>query len=436
MKKSFLLTVLFTLFAASFLHAETKSIFHIKKLEFKDIDRWYAEYLKKNIKEAEKKGASIIIIEIDTPGGSINDALKIKNAIIDSNVPIIVYINKNAISAGALISLSAEKIYMTDGGVIGAATPIYTTGEKAGEKVVSVMRAEMRSSAERSKKSAKIAEAMVDETIVLTKEKDGIDLDDKTLLTLSADEALNLKMVDGKANGIKNILEQEEIEDYEITMIEENRYDVISKYMLHPVFLSIILSLGIFSLYMEIRTPGFGLPGAVAITCFTLYFAAQIGIGGGAWVAPLIFLLGAILILIEIFVIPGFGIVGFMGILAMIAGLIVAFDLSHITQASAVVLSAVIITTLMIFILARFLPKSTLMKKMALTEDTKDYHSSASYNELLLKEGIAYTLFRPAGMLEIDGKKYDAVSEGEFIEKGDHVKVVLVEGNRIVVKRV
>lgn len=191
MKKVFYIAILFTLIFSN-IYAKDK-VYVIKKLEFQEVNRWYASYIKNGLEEAKENDASLIILEIDTPGGLLSSALEIKNALIESDIPVVAYINKNALSAGALISLSCSEIYMSDGSIIGAATPIYLQGgepKKASEKEVSAMRAAMRASAENSKKNAKAAEAMVDETIVLTKRDDGIDLDDKTLLTLSADEAV------------------------------------------------------------------------------------------------------------------------------------------------------------------------------------------------------------------------------------------------------
>ena len=233
---------------SNYLYSKDGKVYVIKKQEFQEIDRWYAGYLKKAIDEANDKKADLIILELDTPGGLLSSALSIKNYIMESNVPVVVYINKNALSAGALISLSAKEIYMSDGSVIGAATPVYLNGnepKKAGEKEVSAMRAAMRASAETTKKNAKAAEAMVDETIVLTKKTDGIDLDDKTLLTLSADEAVAINIADKKANSINEILELKNMSNAEIVNIEEEGYDSVLKFLLNPLVLSMLMSIGI-----------------------------------------------------------------------------------------------------------------------------------------------------------------------------------------------
>lgn len=420
---------------------DASKVYVIKKLEFQEINRWYDAYIKKAIKKAADEGASLIILELDTPGGLLSSALSIKNSIIESDIPVVAYINKNALSAGALISLSCESIYMSDGSIIGAATPVYMKGdeiEKAGEKEISAMRAAMRSSAERNKKNVRVAEAMVDETIVLTKKNDGIDLDDKTLLTLSAEEALKVNIADGKANSITDIIKLRNLsENSVIKNVEEEKYDYILRFLINPVVLSALISIGIIGVYIELKTPGFGIGGVISIIAFSIFFFAQIFVGDSGFLAPAIFFLGIVLLAIEIFVIPGFGITGILGIFGIAAGIFMSFGINNIAQATLVVFVSLISDIILIIILARFILKSKGFKnKMALETDTAGYHSSVSYDDLLGLEGITETLFRPSGNIIIDGKKYDAITEGEFINKGAKIKVILVEGNKIVVKEV
>ncbi len=439
MKRQYFILCLLIFFSISFNVLGQEKVFVIDKLEFKEVDRWYSGYIRRAFEKAEEENASLIILELDTPGGAVSDALNIKNILLDSEIPTVVFINKNAISAGALIALSAQNIYMADGSLIGAVTPVLMTGEgikKADEKTVSAMRAAMRSAAEANGYNANIAEAMVDENIVLTKKDDGINLDNKTLLTLTSEEAIELGISSGAAKNISDILKLQDIKDAEIINIRENKYDTLTRFMLNPAFLSIILALGLFSLYLEIRTPGFAIPGAVAVICFGIYFIAQFSVGGFTWIAPAIFALGILLLLLEIFVIPGFGIAGIFGIISIIAGLLLAFDISNIETALTVVLSSVIVTTVLIVASLSFLPKSSVFKKIALADDTSTYHSSVSYEHILDRVCKTSTLLRPAGIIEIDGKRYDAISDGGFIDKDIEVKVILVQGNKIVVKKV
>ena len=442
-KKIFIIfTIIFTTFISKNIFSQDNAkVYVIKKLEFQEINRWYAAYIKKAIKKAEDEGASLIILELDTPGGLLSSALSIKNYIIESDIPVVAYINKNALSAGALISLSCEAIYMSDGSIIGAATPVYMKGneiEKAGEKEISAMRAAMRSSAERSKKNVRIAEAMVDETIILSKRNDGIDLDDKTLLTLSVEEALKVNIADGKANSIIDIIKLRNLsENSTIINIEEEKYDYILRFLINPAVLSALISIGIIGVYIELKTPGFGIGGVISIIAFSIFFFAQVFVGESGFLAPAIFFLGIVLLAIEIFVIPGFGITGILGILGIVAGIFMSFGINNIAQATLVVFVSLIADIILIIILARFILKSKGFKNIvALETDTAGYHSSVSYDNLLGCEGITDTFFRPSGNIIINDKKYDAITEGEFINKGAKIKVILVEGNKIVIKEI
>ena len=442
-KKIFIIfTIIFTTFISKNIFSQDNGkVYVIKKLEFQEISRWYAAYIKKAIKKAEEEGASLIILELDTPGGLLSSALSIKNYIIESDIPIVAYINKNALSAGALISLSCEAIYMSDGSIIGAATPVYMKGneiEKASEKEISAMRAAMRSSAERSKKNVRIAEAMVDETIILSKRNDGIDLDDKTLLTLSVEEALKVNIADGKANSIIDIIKLRNLsENSTIINVEEEKYDYILRFLINPAVLSALISIGIIGVYIELKTPGFGIGGVISIIAFSIFFFAQVFVGESGFLAPAIFFLGIVLLAIEIFVIPGFGITGILGILGIVAGIFMSFGINNIAQATLVVFVSLIVDIILIIILARFILKSKGFKNIvALETDTAGYHSSVSYDNLLGCEGITDTFFRPSGNIIINDKKYDAITEGEFINKGVKIKVILVEGNKIVIKEI
>ena len=440
--KNILKIFVITIFVLSnIVYAADNKIYVIRKQEFQEVNRWYAGYIKKAIDKAYEDKADLIILELDTPGGLLSSALSIKNYIIESDVPVVVYINKNALSAGALISLSAKEIYMSDGSVIGAATPIYVNGnepKKASEKEVSAMRAAMRASAEANNKNVRAAEAMVDETIVLNRKSDGIDLDDKTLLTLSADEAVKINIADKKANSIEEIIKLKGLDkNYTIVDIEEEQYDSVLKFLLNPFILSLLISIGIAGIYLEIKTPGFGVGGVTAIVAFSVFFFAQFLSGDSNLLAPAIFVLGIILLGVEIFLIPGFGVTGILGIIGIVSSIFMSFGINNIAAATLVVFISLIVDIILIILIARFFVKSKDLKRnVILDSDTSGYNSSVSYNELLNKEGIADTFFRPSGYIIIDNKKYDAISEGEFIDKGSKLKVVLVEGNKIVIKKI
>lgn len=435
---SFLFISLFV-FANDVANNNVSKVFVIKKLEFQEVNRWYSSYIKKGLEKAKEEGATLIILELDTPGGLVASALEIKNYLISSEIPVVTFINKNALSAGALISLSTDAIYMSSGSIIGAATPIYLKDgkiEKASEKEVSAMRAAMRSSAERTKKNVRVAEAFVDESITLTEKDDGINLDNKTLLTLSTDEAIKVKIADGVANSISDIIKLRGLSEQSvITTISEEKYDFILRFLISPAVLSALISIGLIGAFIELKTPGFGLGGIISILAFSIFFFAQVFVGESSYIAPAIFIIGVILIALEIFVIPGFGIAGVLGIVGIFTSIFMSFGVNNFKTASLAVFFAIVISIIIMIILARFMSKSkSFSNHLALNTDTANYHSSVSYDFLLGRDGIADTFLRPSGNVIIDDVKYDVISDGAFIDKGKRVKVVLVEGSKIVVR--
>lgn len=435
---SFLFISLFV-FANDVANNNVSKVFVIKKLEFQEVNRWYSSYIKKGLEKAKEEGATLIILELDTPGGLVASALEIKNYLISSEIPVVTFINKNALSAGALISLSTDAIYMSSGSIIGAATPIYLKDgkiEKASEKEVSAMRAAMRSSAERTKKNVRVAEAFVDESITLTEKDDGINLDNKTLLTLSTDEAIKVKIADGVANSISDIIKLRGLSEQSvITTISEEKYDFILRFLISPAVLSALISIGLIGAFIELKTPGFGLGGIISILAFSIFFFAQVFVGESSYIAPAIFIIGVILIALEIFVIPGFGIAGVLGIVGIFTSIFMSFGVNNFKTASLAVFFAIVISIVIMIILARFMSKSkSFSNHLALNTDTANYHSSVSYDFLLGRDGIADTFLRPSGNVIIDDVKYDVISDGAFIDKGKRVKVVLVEGSKIVVR--
>lgn len=435
---SFLFISLFV-FANDVANNNVSKVFVIKKLEFQEVNRWYSSYIKKGLEKAKEEGATLIILELDTPGGLVASALEIKNYLISSEIPVVTFINKNALSAGALISLSTDAIYMSSGSIIGAATPIYLKDgkiEKASEKEVSAMRAAMRSSAERTKKNVRVAEAFVDESITLTEKDDGINLDNETLLTLSTDEAIKVKIADGVANSISDIIKLRGLSEQSvITTISEEKYDFILRFLISPAVLSALISIGLIGAFIELKTPGFGLGGIISILAFSIFFFAQVFVGESSYIAPAIFIIGVILIALEIFVIPGFGIAGVLGIVGIFTSIFMSFGVNNFKTASLAVFFAIVISIVIMIILARFMSKSkSFSNHLALNTDTANYHSSVSYDFLLGRDGIADTFLRPSGNVIIDDVKYDVISDGAFIDKGKRVKVVLVEGSKIVVR--
>lgn len=403
-----------------------------------DIDLGLSPYISRVISEAEKNNADAIIFKINTFGGRVDAATQIKDAILSSKIKTIAFINNRAISAGALIALSCQTIVMAPGSNMGAATVVDQTGEKVAEKYQSYMRSEMRSTAERNKRNAKIAEAMVDERIVIP----GL-VDSTTLVTLTTEEALKYKMADTSLTTVNQVLEYIGLKDAKLVKITTNWAEDFVRFLNNPIISSILIMIGFFGLMAEVKTPGWGLPGTAGLIALTLFFGSSYILQLASLVEILMFIGGVILLLTEIFVIPGFGIAGISGIVLIFLSIFLSligsgpFITSETISMAIIQLAFAIIAALaLIFLLAKYLPKSSIFNKLVLSDSEKSEEGFVSVSEepeLLGKTGVAITILRPVGIAEIEGKRVEVVSDGEFIQPGTAIKVIKVEGMRVLV---
>ena len=420
-------------------------VLHIPKLEFQEINSWYGLYLKSAIEKAKEENHDLIILEIDTPGGRVDITEKIVNYIISYPHDVIVYINHNALSAGALISLTAGTIFIKSGGTIGAATPVTIKNgavEKAPEKINSALRGKFRSMAEKNNRPIKICEAMVDESIVLTKEENGIELSKDKLLTLSSKEALKTKLVDYIIDDIEEIYQILGIENKDISIFSITGQLELLRYIGNPVFLSILLSLGLIGIFSEIRSPGWGVGGTLAVVFLTTYFIIQMITLNSDWKAPAFFFLGVFLILMELFIIPGFGISGVLGIFTIIVSLVLGFGWENISIGLWSFGSALLISTVF-FILSFFLfPESKFFKqKWALNSGVntkKEFFDEQKHDTINERDqGLVIAALRPWGKVKINDEIIEARSEeNNFIKNGSKVVVTQKKDNKIIVKKV
>ena len=444
--------LVFSLLCSSLFSLEKANIIHIPISG--DIDMGLPHYIERGIELAHSNFAKLIIFEIDTFGGRIDAATKIKDLILNSDIETIAFINKRAISAGALISLSCDKIFITDGGTIGAATAVNSQGEKASEKVISYMREEMASTAEAHNRSRKIAEAMVDENIainfIIGINKDTIKSDivkgfqDGKLITLSTKHAINLGIADGKFETVEDIIESYGISDFQIISIKETWTESLVRFLTNPNVAPLLMSLGMIGLFFEIKSPGFGVPGGLGLLCLGLFFGAHLLVGLANFFELLVLMLGVILILIEIILIPGFGIFGLSGLGLIIYSLYsmligdyptpkdieIAYRSLTISIVSGVVLS-------MIFF--KLLIRSDFYKKLIPIQSQKSidgYTILKISNTLIGKEGVSITDLRPSGKILINTKSYQAISEGNYIENSSDIVVVGIDENQFIVKKV
>ena len=404
-----------------------------------EIDLGLAPYIKRIISEAEKENADAIIFKINTFGGRVDAATQIKDAILGSKLQTIAFINNRAISAGALIALSCKNIVMVPGSNIGAATVVDQTGQKVGEKYQSYMRSEMRSTAERNGRRTDIAEGMVDERVVV----EGLD-DSTRLITLTSEEALKYKIADYIESDLKAVLARFDLTGADIITQKTNWAEDVVRFINNPIISSLLIMIGLLGLFAEIKTPGWGLPGTAGIIALALFFGSSYILELASLLEIILFVSGLILLAMEIFVIPGFGFAGIGGIVLIIVSLFLAlisneiyFDSESISAAIIQLSGVLVATIILIAVLLKYLPKSTMFSKLILSEEEtaeKGFVSYPSDKQLLGAEGVALTTLRPAGTAEINGARVDVVADWDYIEKGSRIKVLRVEGVKVVVK--
>ncbi|MEO6203176.1 MAG: nodulation protein NfeD [Nitrospirales bacterium] len=407
------------------------------------IDLGLAPFVQRVLDEAESTGAKAVILVINTFGGRVDAAVLIRDALLESKIPTVAFINKRAISAGALISLASGKIVMAEGSTIGAATPVQiglpgTPAQPVAEKTVSYMRKEFRATAEQRNRPPLIAEAMVDADVEIP------DLIEKSkLLTLTTKEALQVNIADFQANSLEAVLQSMDLADAEILYASETWAESLVRFLTHPVVSSLLMTVGILGIMLEMRVPGFGVPGALGLMCLALFFWGHALVQLAGLEEFLLVGLGLILVGLEIFVIPGFGMAGILGILALMGGLGLSLIgtgaswdsmLSALGQVALSILVAIIAT----LILVRYFPRLPFGKRLILETNLQaqdGYESSpAEDHRWLGKQGLAVSDLHPSGIARFDGERVDVVSDGTFIDAGQPLKVVRIDGNRVVVR--
>ena len=405
-----------------------------------EIELGLAPYIQRAVKEAAEVGAAALILDIDTPGGRVDAAEIISDALTDSEVPVYSLVNRRAYSAGALIALSTSRIYMRPASVIGAATPVDGTGTKAPEKIVSAMRSQMRALAESNGLEPEVAAAMVDEDI----EIDGV-VESGKLLTLTTEEAVEI----GYAEAIEDLdalLVELGHEGATVVTLELNWAERLVRFFSSSVVSPFLLSLGFLGLLIEIRTPTFGLAGTMGLISLGLFFGSNMIVGLAGLEDVLIVGAGLVLLGIEAFVVPGFGIFGVAGIVAILAGLYMSLlgnipTMPDFTRAAWVLTSSMLLLIGSAWALIRALPSSSRLAEsgiflLAKTASATGYESAEVRSDLVGKHGTAITDLRPAGTALVGDERIDVVSESEWISAGTPVKILSAEGYRHIVRSV
>ena len=402
---------------------------------------------KKALEEAVEKKADIVLIEMSTYGGLLESADSIRTKILNSPIPVFVFIHHNAASAGALIAIACDSIYMSTGSSIGSATVVDQSGQVVPDKYQSYMRAMMRSTAEATGRDPNIAQAMVDPRIKI----EGV-IDSGSVLTFTASEALKFGFCEGIAESTEDVIRLAGIRDYEIVEQEIKPMDKIIGFLINPVVSGILIMVIIAGIYFELQAPGIGLASIAAIIAALMYFAPLYLEGLANNWEILIFIAGIILIAVEIFAIPGFGVTGITGIVFVVTGLTlslidnVGFDFTHVdTNKIIASLFLVLISIFLSIVSSFFITKSLfthnrLFGSLALEtvqSASEGYTTSdADYQVMIGRTGIAHSILRPAGKVKIGDDVFDATALTSYIDQGDKVEVVKYETGQLFVRKV
>lgn len=436
MKKQFFLFLIAFAFLLSFYQGyqaiakadSTQKVYVIPVEE--TVEKGLSQYIKRNINEAQTQKVDHIILEIDTLGGAVDGAMEISDTLRSSEIPITAYINRRAISAGAYIALNADQIYMAPGSQMGSAAIITGDGNAADDKAQSLWLSEMRESAERNGRDPKFALAMADKDVDIPEYGAG----KGDLLTLETKQALEVGYSEGTASSLEELLTQLDLEGAAVLKAEESLAEKIARFITNPVVVPILLSIGSLGLVVELYSPGFGVPGFMGISALLLFFYGHLVAGLAGMEAIILFILGVIFLIAELFV-PG-GILGILGFASVIGSLYVASG-NFVHMTISLLISFAVAFAASILLVKVFGKRMNIFKKLILRDSTNTesgYVSNVSRRELVGAEGIALTTLRPSGTAVINDERLDVVTEGGYIIKGQKVKVIKVEGSRIVVR--
>ena len=414
--------------------------------------------VRKSFDRADQEDAKYILIHMNTYGGMVVYADSLRSLILNSKKPVWVFIDNNAASAGALIAIACDRIYMREGANIGAATVVNQSGEAMPDKYQSYMRSMIRATAQaqgrdtivegrdtvyRWKRDPHIAEAMVDESIYIK----GVS-DSGKIVTFTPAEAMQYGFCDGIAGSVEDVLAQEHVDRYVIKSYTPSAMDRVIGFLINPIVQGLLIMLIVGGIYFELQTPGIGFPLIAALTACLLYFAPLYLEGlAGNW-EIIAFIVGVVLLLLEIFVIPGFGVAGISGIVLIVVSLVfagidqVAFEFAGdfiqaiVRSLFLVVSSAVIALFVSMWLGAKFLGSKRWAFALHAQQRPEEGYVGVDMQgqQEIGKCGRSVTDLRPAGKVEIGGEIFDAVSLlGDYIEKGSEVTVKKYQAGQLYV---
>lgn len=438
-----------------------------------EIDLGLAPFLDRVLTDAEADGAAAVLLEIDTPGGRLDAVLEMRDSLLASPVRTIAFIDATALSAGALVALASEEIHVVPGGIMGAATPVdAATGATADPKVVSAVRSIFRATAQQRDRDPVVAEAMVDPAVAI----DGL-VAEGELLTLDDRQMLEIGYADSVTGSRAELLADLDLAEQPIVEAAPSLAERLVRVLTSSLLAPLLLSIGVWLLVGDLLSGGVGIGAAIGVVLLGAFFYGHLLAGLSGWEDVLLVGIGVVLLLVEVFVVPGVGIAGILGVLALLGGGVLAmvnrdFDLVPMSQLLAVagrvtltflLVSIVIITVIVLLVRrggARRLSMDTerlqggsgrttsrwlrwFGSSEVLAPDTEPAADGPPRGRpdplprgaLLGRQGVALTDLRPAGVARIDGHRIDVVTEGEWLAAGDPVTVITDEGYRRVVER-
>ena len=463
MKKLLIITLMLAslnLTAETVVDNASVSVMQIELNEEVNSSMWIK--VQRGFEKAQSDSAGLILLHMNTYGGAVADADSIRTRILNSTIPVVAFVDNNAASAGALIAIACDKIYMRKSASIGAATVVNQSGEAMPDKYQSYMRGIMRATAEahgcdtlisgadttyKWRRNPQIAEAMVDQDISI----DGL-IEAGKVLTFTATEAVEHGFCDGLAESIPEVLELEGRPNAVITEYRPTGLDKALGWLMNPALQGLLIMAIIGGIYFEMQSPGIGFPSVIAIGAAILYFAPLYIEGLAAHWEIALFVLGIILIIIELFAFPGFGVCGISGIILAVAGLTMAMvgnfdgDVPTIHPDDVlkslllVILSSSVSIGLCLWISSKFYTATIFGNRLSLTTSQKTDEGfvgvQADLKQYIGRQGTAATVLRPSGKIEIDGHLLDAKSNRGFIEKGEQVKITDCSSAQLYVEKV
>ena len=388
------------------------------------IDPGLSNFIQRGIREAEGNKAHAIVFEINTPGGLIDASIQISESILDTKIPTIALVKNEAVSAGVLITISCDKVFMIYGSTIGAAEP-----RPKEEKIVSYWTSKLEGVAERKGRNKEIIAAMADADIEIP----GV-IEKGKLLSLTASQAKEHNIADELVDSRKEMLENMDLEDKNIIELTPSLAEKLAGLVTNPYISPLLLTIGFVGIITEILTLGFGLPGAVGIISLALYVGGQMLAGLAGFEALAFFLVGIVLLIIEAFI-PGFGVFGILGISGIIASILAASTSIH--QAIISIIVSFVGSIIILYLIFRYITKITFLDKIILTmKQEKDLGykvSDQNLDAIVGHIGKTVTPLRPSGIIVVENMRLDAITEGEFVESNKKVKIIKTEGSKVVV---